>query len=60
MSAAAVENPTKRASGGSFLIEDLRPEDVFTPEDLLGRAEADCRDDGELCGGEDSSAGGGD
>jgi butyryl-CoA dehydrogenase len=24
----------KRASGGSFLIEDLRPEDVFTPEDL--------------------------
>ena len=34
MSAAAVENPTKRASGGSFLIEDLRPEDVFTPEDF--------------------------
>jgi butyryl-CoA dehydrogenase len=24
----------KRATGGSFLIEDLRPEDVFTPEDL--------------------------
>jgi butyryl-CoA dehydrogenase len=24
----------KRTTGGSFLIEDLRPEDVFTPEDL--------------------------
>lgn len=24
----------KRVSGGSFLIEDLTPEDVFTPEDL--------------------------
>jgi alkylation response protein AidB-like acyl-CoA dehydrogenase len=34
MSAAVVPNPTKRASGGSFLIEDLRPEDVFTPEDF--------------------------
>lgn len=34
MSAAAVANPVKRASGGSFLIEDIRPEDVFTPEDF--------------------------
>jgi alkylation response protein AidB-like acyl-CoA dehydrogenase len=34
MSVAAVANPTKRASGGSFLIEDLLPEDVFTPEDF--------------------------
>lgn len=34
MSAAAVANPVKRASGGSFLIEDVRPEDVFTPEDF--------------------------
>jgi butyryl-CoA dehydrogenase len=34
MSATAVANPTKRASGGSFLIEDLAPEDVFTLEDL--------------------------
>lgn len=25
---------TKRVKGGSFLIEDLAPEDVFTPEDL--------------------------
>ena len=25
---------TKRVTGGSFLIEDLRPSDVFTPEDL--------------------------
>jgi alkylation response protein AidB-like acyl-CoA dehydrogenase len=34
MSASAVVNATKRASGGSFLIEDLLPEDVFTPEDF--------------------------
>jgi alkylation response protein AidB-like acyl-CoA dehydrogenase len=34
MSAAEVAVPTKRASGGSFLIEDLRPEDIFTLEDL--------------------------
>ena len=34
MSAAEVATPTKRASGGSFLIEDLLPEDVFTLEDL--------------------------
>ncbi len=34
MSAAEVANPTKRASGGSFLIEDIGPEDVFTPEDF--------------------------
>ncbi|MGA7157253.1 MAG: acyl-CoA dehydrogenase family protein [Acidobacteriaceae bacterium] len=34
MSATAVANPTKRALGGSFLIEDLGPEDVFTLEDL--------------------------
>ena len=24
----------KRVTGGSFLIEDLQPEDIFTPEDL--------------------------
>ncbi|MGA8940660.1 MAG: acyl-CoA dehydrogenase family protein [Acidobacteriaceae bacterium] len=35
MSAAVeVANASKRASGGSFLIEDLRPEHVFTLEDL--------------------------
>ena len=34
MSSVAVANPTKRASGGSFLIEDIGPEDVFTLEDL--------------------------
>ncbi len=34
MSATAVANPTRRASGGSFLIEDIGPEDVFTLEDL--------------------------
>jgi alkylation response protein AidB-like acyl-CoA dehydrogenase len=34
MSTAAAANGAKRVSGGSFLIEDLRPEDVFTPEDL--------------------------
>jgi butyryl-CoA dehydrogenase len=27
-------NTAKRASGGSFLIEDLLPEDIFTPEDF--------------------------
>ncbi len=25
---------TKRVKGGSFLIEDLQPQDIFTPEDL--------------------------
>jgi alkylation response protein AidB-like acyl-CoA dehydrogenase len=34
MSTAAAANGAKRVSGGSFLIEDLRSEDVFTPEDL--------------------------
>ena len=53
----AVKNATAE-SGGSFLIEDPRPEDVFTPEDFSDGAEADRRDDGEFCGGKDSSAGG--
>ena len=34
MSTAVTANTTKRASGGSFLIEDLLPEDIFTPEDF--------------------------
>jgi alkylation response protein AidB-like acyl-CoA dehydrogenase len=34
MSTAAAANGAKRVSGGSFLLEDLRSEDVFTPEDL--------------------------
>jgi alkylation response protein AidB-like acyl-CoA dehydrogenase len=34
MSTAAAVNVAKRVTGGSFLIEDLRPEDVFTPEDF--------------------------
>jgi alkylation response protein AidB-like acyl-CoA dehydrogenase len=34
MSTVAVPFAAKRVSGGSFLIEDLLPEDVFTPEDL--------------------------
>lgn len=34
MATAVAPNTAKRASGGSFLIEDLLPEDVFTPEDL--------------------------
>ncbi len=31
---SVVTNAAKRVAGGSFLIEDLRPEDVFTPEDF--------------------------
>ena len=34
MSSFAQPITAKRATGGSFLIEDLLPEDVFTPEDL--------------------------
>lgn len=34
MSTAVESHTAKRVSGGSFLIEDLGPEDVFTPEDL--------------------------
>ena len=34
MSTAVSPFLAKRASGGSFLIEDLRPEDIFTPEDF--------------------------
>lgn len=34
MSTAVASFIAKRTTGGSFLIEDLRPEDVFTPEDL--------------------------
>ena len=34
MGTAAVEKRMQRESGGSFLIEDLGPQDVFTPEDL--------------------------
>lgn len=34
MSTAAISNIAKRTSGGSFLIEDLLPEDIFTPEDF--------------------------
>jgi butyryl-CoA dehydrogenase len=34
MSAAVAANPSKRVSGGSFLIEDLLPGDIFTPEDF--------------------------
>ncbi|MHB1840818.1 MAG: acyl-CoA dehydrogenase family protein, partial [Acidobacteriaceae bacterium] len=33
MSSPAISNP-RRATGGSFLIEDLGPEDIFTLEDL--------------------------
>ena len=34
MSTFASPFTAKRTTGGSFLIEDLRPEDVFTPEDF--------------------------
>ncbi|MGB8259293.1 MAG: acyl-CoA dehydrogenase family protein [Terracidiphilus sp.] len=34
MSTAVAPFTAKRATGGGFLIEDLLPEDVFTPEDL--------------------------
>jgi alkylation response protein AidB-like acyl-CoA dehydrogenase len=34
MSTAVIANTTKRASGGGFLIEDVLPEDIFTPEDF--------------------------
>ena len=34
MGTATVAERSKRESGGSFLIEDLSPQDVFTPEDL--------------------------
>ena len=34
MSTAVASFIAKRTTGGSFLIEDMRPEDVFTPEDL--------------------------
>ena len=29
-----VARPAKRVTGGSFLIEDLLPEEIFTLEDL--------------------------
>lgn len=32
--ATAVANTTKRVTGGSFLIEDIAPQDIFTLEDL--------------------------
>ena len=34
MSTFAASFTAKRTSGGSFLIEDLLPEDIFTPEDF--------------------------
>jgi len=34
MSTVVASFTAKRTTGGSFLIEDMRPEDVFTPEDL--------------------------
>jgi butyryl-CoA dehydrogenase len=34
MSTTVTANTPKRASGGSFLIEDLLPENTFTPEDF--------------------------
>src|ERR1700679_198217 len=34
MSTTVTASTPKRVSGGSFLIEDLLPEDVFTPEDF--------------------------
>jgi len=34
MGTVATGIETKRVTGGSFLIEDLKPNDVFTPEDL--------------------------
>jgi alkylation response protein AidB-like acyl-CoA dehydrogenase len=34
MSTSVTASTPKRASGGSFLIEDLLPEDIFTPEDF--------------------------
>ena len=34
MGALAARVETRRVTGGSFLIEDLKPDDVFTPEDL--------------------------
>jgi butyryl-CoA dehydrogenase len=34
MGAVATAVGTKRVTGGSFLIEDLTPNDIFTPEDL--------------------------
>ena len=32
--ATAIENTAKRVTGGSFLIEDIGPQDIFTLEDL--------------------------
>src|ERR1700733_7230971 len=34
MSTTAVPAPTKIISGGSFLIEDRLPSEIFTPEDF--------------------------
>ncbi len=34
MGTAAVSYSTRKVSGGAFLVEDLQPEEVFTPEDL--------------------------
>jgi alkylation response protein AidB-like acyl-CoA dehydrogenase len=34
MAVEAQARTAKRVTGGSFLIEDLTPEDIFTPEDL--------------------------
>src|SRR5581483_11466643 len=36
MSATHTPVMAKRVQGGSFLIEDCRPQDIFTPEDFSG------------------------
>src|SRR5690348_12767989 len=34
MATTTTKMAAKRAKGGSFLIEDLQPQDIFTPEDF--------------------------
>ncbi len=34
-----------RVKGGSFLIEERQPQEIFTPEDFSEGAAANCQDD---------------
>ena len=47
----------KAAAGGSFLLEERTPQDVFTPEDFTEEQRQIAEDGHELCA-EGNSAGG--